>query len=139
VRGIELLRPRYAPGLLHPADVATWEALHEDGTVLREREGAVYRQIDRSQLSAFRIVQAGELLLEMLPPAGATGRNLVYRRRTTLGSGGRDVLFVVGWVPMGPAVTLNLRAGTFRTLETFTPGDPELDPPDLHPWEGEIG
>lgn len=130
--GIGKLLPQYDRELLTPADLAYWEVLYDDGTVLRETDAGTYNAIDRSRVASFRVVYAGEILIETFPPPGATGRHLVYRRRTTLGQsgGGRRVLFVFGWAPHGPAFALDVAAKTYRVLERgFDPADVELYPP----------
>lgn len=123
-----------------PEDRCTWEAEYKDGTVTREAEGNSYKDINRDQLAKFRLIHGSSVVFETWPPGSATGHNLVYRRRSRLGAGGdgpeRDVIFVVGWVPMGPAFAINLSAGTYRKLDQgFTLGDPELAPPAPMPGE----
>lgn len=135
-RGVELLKPQYGQHLLVAADTAYWEVLYSDGTVLTEAAGAKYNQIDRSKLAAFRIIYQGENVFETFPPAGATGHNLVYRRRSSLGTGsdsaGRGVLIICGWAPHGPIFAINLDDGIYAEdtaglLPTLTPvpGEPD--------------
>lgn len=82
----------------------SWEAVYQDGTVDREREGALYAGINRSLLTSFRLVSPGEILVELPITSPRTGWNLVYRRRTILNRGNRHVWFLTGFVPMGPVV-----------------------------------
>ena len=138
MRGLDLRLPQIARDRLTPADFVTWEVLYDDGTTQREDLGVRYGEIDRGRLRSFRLHRGGETLIETFPPLGATGRNLVYRRRTTMNHGGdRRVIFLVSWYPMGPALALDPAAESYRTAPGFVPGDPDFDPPVLHPWEGE--
>jgi hypothetical protein len=134
MRGIDLPR-----GSIVEADVVTWEVDYRDGRVLRETEGARYKDIDRGQLKVFKLVKAGEVLLEAFPPPGATGANLVYRRRTTqsLLDGSRRVIFLIAYAPTGPAIMVDPAAGTYRTERAFIAGDPDMYPVELLPDEGE--
>lgn len=108
-------------GYLTEADTAYWEATYSDGTVDRETEGVKYAAIDRSRLHSFRIIHHGEIMLEVFPPTGATGHNLVYRRRTVLGmmGAGRAVWFILGFAPMGPVHALNLDEMRLITSDQF--------------------
>lgn len=115
----------------------TWEAHHTDGFVLKELEGALYRQIDRSQLMTFRFVQGHQPLLELHVTDGRSGWNLVYRRRTIMGqSGGKRVIYLAGFIPQGPVIGLSEDL-TFERREFFTPGDPIFSPPVPIEEEGE--
>lgn len=137
--GIGLLLPQYDQSMLTAADASYWEVLYDDGTVARETEGVTYAQIDRARLASFRIVHAGEILIDAYPPPGASGYNLVYRRRTALTaeSGARHVLFVFGYVPMGPVFGLDVDANAYRVLDAFDPADPQMYPPV--PMPGDFG
>lgn len=105
MRGIDLQIPKFGKELLTPGDFVFWEARHEDGHVVREAMGGLYRQIDRSQLKSFLLVTSGgEALFEAFVPPGATGHNLCYRRTEETGGDGRYVVFKVGWAPYGPVV-----------------------------------
>ena len=106
-RGLDAIVPKYAKELMSVADFVYWEAQYKDGTVLRETDGKTYADIDRLVLASFRIVHGGETLIETFIPDGASGRNLVYRRRTQVGSDGRRVLVILGWAPMGPIFILD--------------------------------
>jgi hypothetical protein len=142
------VRPGFAPRLaeLVPGDLVTWEADYDDGTVLREAAGAHSSQIDRDRLVRFRLVGPGETLLDMAPPPGATGHNLIYRRRIaaryqTSGAVGisqkrRRVIFLVGWAPMGPVVMVDPAAATVREERAFIVGDPDMYPPERAPEDG---
>lgn len=80
-----------------------WEAVYDDGTLYREADGGKYGNIDRNRLRSFRLVTPGENIVELFCSNGATGWNLVYRRRTVMKLGvGRQVWFIVGFVPQGP-------------------------------------
>jgi hypothetical protein len=134
-RGIELHLPKYPKDELVEADFCTWEVLYTDGSRYAEREGGLYRGIDRARLQSFSIVMGGDTLMEAFPPAGATGLNLCYRRRTQAGRG-RRVLFVIGWVPMGPVIAIDPAAGSYETAPYFTQGG-DLAAPVAIPSEGE--
>ncbi len=145
MRGIDLKLPRLPKRLLTKTDWCFWEVLYDDGTTLREDLGAKYGEIDRSRLESFRIVRGGETLVESFPPPGATGWNLVYRRRTVASYESDDVetlarrsTILVAWVPHGPALSLDPEHDEYRVSRTgFVQGDPDFDPPVLHPHEGE--
>lgn len=123
---------------LVPGDFVTWVARYDDGTELREEEGAAYRDIDRSRLTCFCLVAGAETVLEAFPPPGASGVNLIYRRRTTeTHSGERSVVFVVAYAPMGPAILVDPDKATYRVEEAFIDGDPDMYPPVPLPDEGE--
>lgn len=118
----QLIPEYYRPfGYLTEADTAYWEVTYDNGTVVRETEGVKYPAIDRSRLKAFSIIHHGEIMLQVWPPDGATGQNLVYRRRTALGmhAVGRSVWFVVGFAPMGPVHALNLDEMRLITSDKF--------------------
>lgn len=134
-RGLDAIVPGYEPELMSPADFVYWEALYADGTVLRETDGQPYAAIDRSKLSSFRLIHGGEPLIETWPPPGATGRNLVYRRRTQFGNDGRRVIFLLAWMPMGPVFVIDPKAATVREAAGFDPEDAELAPPEPMPGE----
>lgn len=129
--------PEYPKTLFRQADLVSWEALYNDGSMHFEHQGAKYGQIDRSRLEEFRLLKGGELLFAAWPPPGASGRNLVYRRRTGLAAGRRRVWFVVGWYPMGPVTAIYPDEAEYRTVQAF--GDhPDLAMPALRPHEGEL-
>lgn len=129
-RGIGALIPGYEKSLLVAADTAYWEALYDDGTVLSEADGGLYPAIERGRLSSFRLIHGGETLVEAFVPVGATGYNLVYRRRTALGQSGagRSVLFIFGYVPMGPVFVVDLDAGTCVVHKEDTIAQLDLTP-----------
>jgi hypothetical protein len=135
-RTLETLRPRKRQ--LVAGDLVTWEAWLQGGDVQREADGLRYAQIDRSRLTCFKLVAPGEVLLEAFPPPGASGWNLIYRRRTEEGtSGARRVIFLVAYAPMGPAIMVDPERGTYRTENAFIDGDPDMYPVELLPDEGE--
>lgn len=125
---------------MNEADIVSWEAVYDDGWVLREREGHRYAEIDRNRLKAFRLVRAGELVFELdVTRDGRTGHNFVYRRRTIMGVGaGRDVIFLLGFAPMGPVIAVNPDLGKYAVREFFDPHDEVFAPPDPIPQEGEM-
>jgi hypothetical protein len=126
---------------VRPADLTTWEAVYFDGTVYRENQGGRYELIDRDNLRAFRLVCAGELLLELPCRDGRNGRSLVYRRRTVMRSDASGTIFVVGFVPLGPVVALDPERGRIYEERAFTYSDALFSPPvalDCEPW-GKLG
>ena len=137
-RGLDAIVPKYRQELMSPEDFVYWEAAYVDGTALRETDGQPYSSIDRSKLTSFRIVHGGETLIETFIPDGATGYNLVYRRRTQVGVDGRRVLIILGWAPMGPIFVLDPAAETYRIEDGFILGDPDLAPPQPMPGEPEM-
>jgi hypothetical protein len=130
---------RTIPANPNGADITFWEVTYTDNTTASE-DTITYGQIDRSRLKSFRLVQGAEVVFEMIPPPGFDGNNLVYRRRTRMGEGGdRNVIFVLGWAPNGPAFAIDIVTSTYRVLETgFDPADPDLYPPMAFPGEPDI-
>lgn len=138
-RYIGLHVPQYTDKtLVVPADYAYWEVLLNDGTIQRETDGIMYNNIDRANMQSFRIVHAGEIVIEIRPSAekGSTGHDLVYRKRTQMVAGtGRRVLHVLGFAPMGPVWVLNLEDGLWGSFPAFDPTDATLAPPMPLPGE----
>lgn len=104
----------------------TWEAEYFDGRTVREREGALYGQIDRDQMKAFRLVSPGEILMEFRVKPGQNGNGLAYRRRTTLGSAGKQTWFVVGMIPNGPVVSYQPETSQVLKADRFESGSGPL-------------
>jgi hypothetical protein len=139
--GIDLLKPKYGKPMIVAEDVAYWEVLYDDGTVLCEAAGAKYNQIDRSRLESFRIIHNGTIVFEMFPKlTGKSGWNLIYRRRTALTQevGGRAVLFIVGLGPDGPLFGIDIANNQYfedtanlMSSLALMPGEPD----DLLPWK----
>lgn len=119
------------------ADLVSWEASYLDNTFDREREGAKYSNLKRNKLKSFRLVGPdGTVVFEAFPPPGASGRNLIFRRRTLLVNENRNVLFIIAWQPHGPAFAVSVDSGNYRVLDTgLATGDPELFP--VQPMPGE--
>ena len=134
--------PKYDDkALVVPADLAYWEAVYDDGTVLRETDGKKYADIERGRLQSFRIVHHGEILMSTWPDPvrGSTGYNLVYRRRTAITSGiGRAVVILFGFAPMGPIFALDLARSEYSIHEGFEPGHPTVYPQVAYPYEPEM-
>lgn len=121
-----------------PADFVKWEVEYNDGTFAREAEGASYGAIDRARFKKFNLVNdQGVVIFDTWAPAGKSGNNFVYRRRTRIMENGqRLVIFVLGWLPDGPAFAINVADGTYRELPNgFHANDPDLYPPDPMPGE----
>ena len=142
-RRIGLQIPEYGDKrFITAADSAYWEVLYDDGTVQRETDFKAYNTIDRARLQSFRVVHSGEILVECWPDPtrGATGHNLVWRRRTTLKPGvGRVVNLLFGFAPMGPVWVLSVDDETlFESSEGFVEGHPVLSPPVPEPGEPEV-
>jgi len=136
LRGINI-----PPGDLLQADLVTWEARYTDGSVLREREGAVYAQIERNRLASFCLVAPGEVIAEIWPRAGCNGTRLVYRRRSSVSvKHGRSVVFFLGWAG-GPYFVIRPDSGTYTEYDTLMSdvarNDPDAMPPSPLPEEGE--
>lgn len=113
-------------------DLVTWEAVYDNGFVLMERVGFKYKDINRDRLVSFKLVEPGGVLFECWPPDGATGHNLIYRRRTLNTGGTRvSVVFLIGWAPMGPAHLIDPLKGHVRTEAGFIPNDEDMYPPSL--------
>ena len=136
--GLDALVPQYPKDLLVPEDTTYWEVLYQDGTFARETDGKSLTHTPREGMASFRLIHGGELLIEVPVPAGMTGKNLIYRRRTSMVNGDRDVCFVFGWVPGGPAFAFDVTKMAYRVSEEgFIMGDPQLSPPVLTPQEEE--
>jgi hypothetical protein len=119
-------------------DLTSWEAALRGGTVQREVEGVLYKDINRPLLQSFRLINAGEIIMESFVPDGATGNNLCYRRRTAISHGGAwRTVYMVAWVPMGPVIVVDPSAETYRMQAGFVDGDPDFQRPQIHPHEGE--
>lgn len=123
-------------------DFVYWEAVYNDGTSLREKEGGRYHAIERNKLEKFRIVTPDEtILFETWPPVGLDGHHLVYRRRIGLTYGDglgttRSALIIIGWLPNGPAWAIDVDNGTYlESPDGFKFGDPIFYPVDPMPGE----
>lgn len=127
---------------IHSATVH-WEAVYQDGFILREADGHRYKDIDRNQLREFRLVSPGEVLAALFTGQdGVTGWNLVYRRRTIMSVGaGKTVWFVLGWVPQGPILAIQpetlqlLQDDRFHTSEAGPLGAPQPIPEEGEHWD----
>jgi hypothetical protein len=87
--------------------LVTWEAVYDDSTVVRERDGFLYANLDRNRLVELRLVTPGEIFAAVLAGDGRNGWNLVYRRRTIMTAGQtKQVWFMLGFMPMGPFVAV---------------------------------
>jgi hypothetical protein len=122
--------------------LVTWEAEYHNGSVIKEREGRSYKDINRADLKEFRLVGPGEILLRLPITDGRTGHDLCYRRRTDMsaqmGQGFiKNTWFMVGFAPMGPVFAYN--PGTDEGMQSprFIPNDPLFYPPEPHLNEGE--
>lgn len=133
LRGINLPSQR-----MYPADMVTWEAHYGDGHVLREAEGALYREIDRPRLVSFKLVYPGEVLFDLHVEGGDAQSRLVYRRRTALSIGeGRVPLgFLLGWVP-DKLFWFSPKDFSYRMSDAFVIGDPDFHPVPCLVSEGE--
>lgn len=119
------------------SDLIWWEAEHADGFVLTNRNGGLYRHIDRTTLKHFRIVTAGEILAQITVDAGHPGKSLVYRKRTSMSdSNNRDVVYLFGWQPQGPIFLLDPKETQLYVRPDFE-GDGIFERPIPHPDEGE--
>lgn len=121
------------------ADFVFWEVEYANGTTLREgQDGLTYGGINRATLKKFKLVNTeGTVIFETWPPPGKNGHNFVYRRRTRIMENGQKMtLFVLGWLPDGPAFAIDVNSGEYRQSEVgFIVGDADLYPPDPMPGE----
>ncbi len=118
-------------------DTIWWEVAYTDGTSISEAKGAKYGDIDRTKLSTFLLRGKDGPIVELSVEDGRTGQNLIYRRRTALGRGSLKVVYVLGWVPQGPILAVDVETERVGQVEYFTPGDPIFYPPSPRPYEGE--
>ncbi len=118
-------------------DTIWWEAHYADGSSISEAKGATYKNIDRTKLSAFLLRGKDGPIVELSVEDGRTGQNLIYRRRTTLGRGSLKVVYVLGWIPQGPILVVDMETERVGQVQYFTPGDPIFYPPTPRPHEGE--
>lgn len=131
------LVPHYAANLLVPGDFAHWEVTMADGSTVREAPGLGYPDLDLERVRAFRIVHEREPVFQIRIPADYDGRNLIYRRRTTLSpERGRVVWFVIGFLPEGPAYAVDVAGGEYvQSDDGFMLGNGPLAAPQLSPNE----
>lgn len=114
----------------------TWEAEYFNGLTLRENQGELYADIDRDQLSSFRLVSPGEILVELRVKPGQNGHGLVYRRRTIFAAGGfKEVWFIVGILPLGPVVSYQPETDQVLKADKFESGSGPLGKPEPLPFE----
>lgn len=122
-----------------PEDHITWEAEYTDGTCDREKDGKQYAGIDRNNLKKFKLMTPQDtVLFETWPQPGMTGHNLVYRRRISMiqSEGDKNMNFIIGWMPSGPAFVIDVAGGSYRELpDGFDPADAEAYPPVPMPGE----
>lgn len=114
-----------------------WEVHYTDGTSTSEAKGATYRSIDRTKLDRFVLRGKAGPIVELSAEDGRTGQNLFYRRRTALGRGSLKVVYVLGWIPQGPILVVDMETERVGQVQYFTPGDPIFYPPTPRPLEGE--
>ena len=121
--------------------LVTWEAILTDGEVQRERDGVLYKDINRDRLKAFNLVGAGELLLHFPIPPDRSGNQFVYRRRTAMGYGpggsNKVTVFLLGILPTGPVILFNPETMEVAHKETFVDNDALWSAPTPHPEDGE--
>lgn len=120
------------------ADLIMWQVEYTDGSVESERDGKKYGGIDRARFRKFQLTNAaGQVIFETWPPVGKSGQNFVYRRRIRIMENGQKMtLFVLGYLPDGPAFAVNVEDGTYRELPNgFDPADQDMYPPDPMPGE----
>lgn len=118
---------------LLPEDRTFWSVQYTDDTWFREIEGASYERIERDRFKSFTLTYKSQDVFTCYPPTGATGRNFIYRRRIRLTeSQGRDVVFIVGWMPHGPIYCVDIARGTYKESPGFVEGDPDLLPIQLY-------
>jgi hypothetical protein len=112
-------------------DNITWKVEYHDGTNLVGISPKSYARIEREKLRSFDLIDPQGILFSTSPPEGADGRNLVYRRRTTISDIGTKVIFIIGWIPFGPAFAISLENGVRVLNDGFNENDAELYPPVL--------
>jgi hypothetical protein len=117
-------------------DMVTWEAVYNDGDTLRMVDGALYRDIDRTRLSSFRLWVYYNLVAELYVEPDTI---LTYRRRTSITNESRTVQFIIGNYPDGGVVVFDaLREETFRSRFGEPHPVADFSPPVLIPEEGEL-
>ncbi len=131
---LETIQPFSLPKTI---DHIWWEVHYSDGTSFSEAKGATYGKIDRTKLSTFLLRGKDGPIVELSVEDGRTGQNLIYRRRTALGRGSPKVVYVLGWVPQGPILAVDMETQQVGQVEHFTPGDPIFYPPSPRLHEGE--
>jgi hypothetical protein len=117
----------------------TWEAVYKNGSLLRERDGYRYKDIDRHELGSFQLVASEQLLVVAHMNNGRTGHDLCYRRRTRMSYGDKVVWYLIGFVPMGPVLAYQPETEILEQHHKFEDGGSGLfAPPVPHPEEGEL-
>lgn len=107
-----------------------WEVDYDGTGHLSEAMGATYADIDRERLQAFRLRDNEGPIIELTPEGDRTGQNLVYRRRTVLSPiQGSKVVYIVGWVPMGPIWAVDSETLQVYQTPSFVNGDSVFYPP----------
>lgn len=115
-----------------------WEAVYDDGSVVREADGNRYVDLDRNRLTRLRLTAPGEILAEIGVGDGRSGWNIVYRRRTIAQGGKREAWFVLGFMPMGPWLAVQPEQAIFRQAEHLHQGAGPLgmvQPVDGEHWK----
>ena len=100
-----------------------WEAVYSNGTVVRERDGHLYQNIDRAKLAHFILTDAGRALIDMPMQDGHDGWHFFYRRRTVMTMNRREVWFLMGFIPMGPIHAFNPGTGQLRETNSLDPDE----------------
>ena len=126
-----------------PVDLLIWQVRYTNGQIVSELD-TKYSALDRANIAAFIVSDmSGNPIVEFLPPPGYNGNNLIYRRRTFMvqEAGDRQVLFIIGWGPKGPAYAIGIVNDQIllrESKEGFIVGDSELYPPMPFPGEPEL-
>ena len=82
------------------ADVYTWEAKYNDGSLIQEWAGARYKDIDRSKLDVFNLYHVDDLATPVKAVNIQPGQQLIWRKRRLNNSllGLLQTTFIVGWI-----------------------------------------
>ena len=73
-----------------------WKAIHNDETVVTQRDGKKYTDIDRAQLNQFCLYDNDKLVLVVHLDKN---KRLIYRRRVAklMSKGTEEIIYFAGW------------------------------------------
>jgi hypothetical protein len=111
-----------------PGDEHYWIALDANNNELGRSTTTTYEQLPRADVAKFQIANgAGDVVYSASPGPNQLSTNLIYRRRTELGTGPRRVYFIVGF-PSTTTDSLTILDAANNSTSTIPAADVELLP-----------